>query len=191
MPAIRAVLRNAARHRLSSRRRSLRRSARGVAALEFALVLPLLVMLLLGIVTAGMAWSRGISLTDAVREGARFGATGDATVPPTWAGDVIARVRTSQIDDPAQTSAVCVQLWKGSALTGTAVTSLCDQGTFGSPALSVADPSFPNVPSGVAAGTCVVRVLAAREFEIILAPFPSINGTMTRAAVARYERSTC
>ena len=167
------------------------RSERGSAALEFALVVPVLIMLLLGIVTAGIAYSRGIGLTDAVRQSARFGATGDATVPATWAADVIARERTTQIDDSAKTSAVCVQLYKAtSATTGGAVTSVCDQGTFGS-TLSVSDPDFPAPPSGLTAGSCVVQVLAARKYSITLAPFPSISGTMKRGAVARYERSSC
>lgn len=167
------------------------RSERGSAALEFALVVPVLIMLLLGIVTAGIAYSRGIGLTDAVRQSARFGATGDATVPTTWAADVIARERTTQIDDAAKTSAVCVQLFRAtSASTGTAVASVCEAGTSGL-ALSVTDADFPAVPSGMTAGSCLVQVLAAREYSITLAPFPSVSGTMKRGAVARYERSTC
>ncbi len=172
-------------------RRSLRSGERGAAALEFALVVPLLIMLLLGIVSAGVTYSRGIALTDGVREGARFGATADATAPATWVTDVIAQERASQIDDHGSATAVCVQLWKGTSAGGAAVTSSCDQGSFGSPALAVTDPAFPPVPSTVAAGSCVVRVLAARKYTIALPPFPSITGTMKRAAVSRYERSSC
>ena len=52
---------------------------RGAVAVEFALVLPLLVMLLLGIATTGLSYTHAIGVTNAVREGARFGATADAT----------------------------------------------------------------------------------------------------------------
>jgi Flp pilus assembly protein TadG len=174
--------------------RTRRRTDAGAAALEFALVLPLLVMLLLGIVTGGVTFSHGISLNDGVRASARFGATGDATNAAQWASDVIAQERANQIDDSITETAVCVQLWKvvtTSPSSGSAITTRCDQGAFPAPALTVADPSFPAVPSGVLAGTCVVRVLAARPYSINLAPFPSLSGTLKRGAVSRYERATC
>jgi Flp pilus assembly protein TadG len=57
----------------SPRRRT--RGQRGAAAVEFALVLPLLVMFLMGIITGGFAYFEKISTADAMREGARFGAT--------------------------------------------------------------------------------------------------------------------
>lgn len=42
---------------------------------EFALVLPLLLALFLGIFTGGLAYSKKLGLMEAVREGARFGAS--------------------------------------------------------------------------------------------------------------------
>jgi Flp pilus assembly protein TadG len=174
-------------------RRAPPRHARGVVAVEFALVMPLLVMLLLGIVTAGLTYSQGISLSNAVREGARFGATGDATAPATWSTDVVSRVRMTQGDDTASGTAICVQLWKASSTGGAAVlnSTTCDQGTFGSPALSASDASFPVAPTAVPANTCIVQILAARKYSILLGVFPSLTGTMKRGAVARYERTTC
>jgi Flp pilus assembly protein TadG len=168
------------------------RSAQGAAAVEFALVVPILVMLLLGMVSAGLTYSRGITLADAVREGARLGATADATIPATWAADVISRTRSSQYDDgtPATAAtAICVQLWKGTAAAGSAVASSCSQANYGTPALSAAD--LPSVPSTVTATTCVVRVVAARRYTITLGVLPDYNGTLKRGSVARYERSTC
>src|SRR5581483_10670738 len=47
------------------------RAERGQAAVEFALVLPLLLVLLLGIVQFGIAFSHYVTLTDAARVGAR------------------------------------------------------------------------------------------------------------------------
>lgn len=47
----------------------------GASLVEFALVLPLFVMLLLGMLTGGLAYSRKLAVTQAAREGARYGAT--------------------------------------------------------------------------------------------------------------------
>ena len=55
-------------------------------------------MMLLGTITGGLAYTRSIGLTNAVREGARFGATGDIA-SATWSPDVIDRVRETQFDD--------------------------------------------------------------------------------------------
>ena len=44
----------------------------GAALVEFALVLPLLLMLLLGMVGAGLAWNQQLQLTHATREAARL-----------------------------------------------------------------------------------------------------------------------
>ena len=47
----------------------------GAALVEFALVLPVFLMLLLGMMTGGLAYSRKLSVAQAAREGARYGAT--------------------------------------------------------------------------------------------------------------------
>jgi Flp pilus assembly protein TadG len=50
----------------------MKRSERGANLVEFALVAPVLVILLLGIADVGRAFYDYISLTNAVREGARY-----------------------------------------------------------------------------------------------------------------------
>lgn len=170
--------------RLSPRRRR-PRDERGAVAVEFALILPVLVLLLLGITTAGVAYSKAISLTNAVREGSRFAATGDSA-STTWATDSIARIRAVQTDDAATETAICVQLWKQG--TGEVKVS-CSQGNGSiSPALATTDANFPPVPTGLTPGTCVVRVLAARNYKVTLGLLPSLGGTTKRGSVARYER---
>ena len=52
-----------------------RRGESGAALVEFALVLPVFLMLLLGMMTGGLAYSRKLSVAQAAREGARYGAT--------------------------------------------------------------------------------------------------------------------
>ena len=53
----------------------LRRDEGGASLVEFALVLPLILMLVLGLVSAGIAYNEKITLTHAAREAARFAAT--------------------------------------------------------------------------------------------------------------------
>ncbi len=63
-----------------------RRDDRGASVVELALVLPMLVMLLLGSITGGLALNTSIAVADAVREGTRFGAT--TVVSGSWGTDV-------------------------------------------------------------------------------------------------------
>lgn len=48
---------------------------RGATFVEFALILPLLMAVILGLFTGGLAYNRKISLTHAAREASRYGAT--------------------------------------------------------------------------------------------------------------------
>ena len=163
------------------------RPERGAAAVEFALVVPILVMLLFGIVTTGLTYTNAVGLTNAVREGARLGATADAstTVEVAWADNVIQRVRDTQFDDPSSETRICVQLWKiGTGQVG--ATGKCS--TQGIPPLTVpttatAAPAVPATPIG----SCVVRVIAARPFTINIGvnQWDKVHET---SSIARYER---
>ncbi|MGZ8697873.1 MAG: TadE family protein [Gaiellaceae bacterium] len=74
---------------------------------EFALVLPLLAMLLFGVIQFGIAFNNYITLTDAVRAGARKGAVGRHLSDPQ--GAVIAQVRTAATDLKSANLAINVQ----------------------------------------------------------------------------------
>lgn len=72
------------------------RAQNGQAMAEFALVLPLLALLLFGVIQFGIAFNNYITLTDAVRAGARKGAVGRHLQNPKQA--VIDQVRTASTD---------------------------------------------------------------------------------------------
>jgi Flp pilus assembly protein TadG len=63
-------------------------SGNGFSLLEFALVAPVFLLLLFGIVDFGRAYSTSVTLTNAVREGARYGITN-----PTDSSGIIAKVQ--------------------------------------------------------------------------------------------------
>lgn len=175
----------------------LRRPARGAAAVELALILPVVLMLIFGLTTAGLSLAHAIGLSNAVREGSRFGATahpGGASLPftpaqwTTWGTDTIARVRGTQFDDSGTTTAVCVDMYK----VGTGSISgsmLCNQGN-GSvqPPLDVT--KAPTVGNDLGVGNCVVRVWSARPFEVNLVVTPVRAGYVRRSSVARFETRT-
>lgn len=69
------------------------RRQRGQATAEFAIALPLLLLLLLAILQLGVVFNNYLTLTDAVRAGARQAAVGRSVADPV--GSVVSRVRTS------------------------------------------------------------------------------------------------
>lgn len=89
----------------------LSRAERGAALVEMALVLTLLVMLLLGTVTAGLAYGQSNALQTAAREGTRFGATLPDSA--TWLDSVLDVTKAAAIGDLADTVSgqyICVAL---------------------------------------------------------------------------------
>ncbi len=78
---------------------------------EFALVLPLLALLLFGVIQFGITFNNYISLTDAVRAGARKGSVARTLADPV--GETIAQVRTSATDlKPADLQITVESTWK-------------------------------------------------------------------------------
>jgi Flp pilus assembly protein TadG len=72
------------------------KSERGQTMTEFALVLPLLVLLLFGVIQFGIAFNNYITLTDAVRAGARKGSVARHMTDPE--GAVEAQVQAAATD---------------------------------------------------------------------------------------------
>ena len=69
------------------------RNERGQTMTEFAVVLPVLVLVLFAIMQFGIAFNNYLTLTDAVRAGARTGAVSRRAADPTSA--TVTRVRTA------------------------------------------------------------------------------------------------
>jgi Flp pilus assembly protein TadG len=69
------------------------RDQSGANAVEFALILPILVVMIFGLIGAGQLWNQQMSVTQAVREGARYGATYPDSA--SWEADVTARTVTA------------------------------------------------------------------------------------------------
>jgi Flp pilus assembly protein TadG len=75
--------------------RHFRRKGRdeGAAAVEFALLFPIFMILAMGTITSGMAFSRQINVTQAAREASRYGATYDIS-GITGGGNLATRTQT-------------------------------------------------------------------------------------------------
>jgi Flp pilus assembly protein TadG len=91
---------------------------RGQTLVEFALVLPILSLLLLGVIQFGVAFNNYITLTDAVRAGARKGAVGRHLDNPQAAVEQTVRTAASDNLKPADLLVTVNSAWtQGSDVT--------------------------------------------------------------------------
>tara|TARA_R100000306_G_C4356319_1_gene132896 strand:- start:373 stop:903 length:531 start_codon:yes stop_codon:yes gene_type:complete len=155
-------------------------SDRGASLVEFALIAPLLFAILLGMITGGLALSKKNSMTNAVREGGRLGATlpEGTDWDSDWAVDVRDRVDALAGGD-LDPQDICVQLIDPTA-PGTPVGEL-----LGADCSAVTPPDTPSSASG-----CVVKVWARTDagFETV---FFRRTVTLDGNAVGLYERDEC
>ncbi len=152
------------------------RPERGAAAVEFALVVPLLLMILFGLITTGFAFSDHLSATNAVREGARYGAAADVS-NTSWATSVRDRVKDTYFNAGATVTdaQICVRLLKSD---GTVAKQWAgsDCGT------------APAAPTAMAAGSCAVLVWITRPQTIQLLVVPDLDFNVKAESVAYYSR---
>jgi len=143
--------------------------------LEFAIVMPLLMALVLGIYTGGLAYTNKISLIEAIREGARYGASLPLGTTPvaTWETNVRNRVVSASGGEVAFND-VCVQF----ATPGAPLPSgHCNPG--------IADPpGASNEPA-----VHLVKVSATKQAKIEFFFFTS-QPLLRGQIVARFERDT-
>lgn len=159
----------------------------GAVAVEFALVLPVLVALMLGVVSFGMAYNAHVGLSNAVREGSRMGAT---TVNNTnWPSAVVLRTTSLYFnsDSPLLADQVCAKLVKWTTSTSPEGTPSPEQASSCSASLLLAEPPVPN---GVAPGTCIVKVWAAKPATLNWL-LGSSTITLKAQSVSYFERTPC
>jgi len=156
----------------SSARRHRFGSERGAVFLEFAMVLPLLMSLVLGIYTGGLAYTHKISLVEAVREGARYGASLPVGTTPvsTWEAGVRERVVSASGGEVAFAD-VCVKL----VLPTPGGASHC----------GISDPPGASGEPAVR----LVKVSATKQAKIEFFFFTS-DPVLQGKIVARFERDT-
>jgi Flp pilus assembly protein TadG len=154
---------------------------RGAVAVEFALIVPLLCMLLVGTVTVALAYSQKVALSNAVREGARLGAS--APNGSGWLASVQQQTSDSFGDaDGLAASTVCATLIKTTGGVSPTYTTII--------AAPVGCTNPPANPTSVSAG-CFVKVWASKQTHLnwVLGgadPFTKAS------AVAIYDRDeTC
>lgn len=150
----------------------------GAVAVEFALILPVLVMLMLGIVTFGLAFNEKLALTNGVREGGRFGASLPSHAG--WESEVVDRTRQVLFSsgDPSGL-VICSKLVAG--------TGDVKYASLPTPCLAGEEPPMP---AGVDAGDCVVKVWAKRPaaLNIMVAKW---DIDLTAQSVSFYQRTPC
>lgn len=151
----------------------------GASLVEFALLAPLLFALLLGTITGGLALSTKNSMSNAVREGGRLGATLESDSG--WATDVRDRVVALAGGD-LENADVCAELIDVGADPDATRRSWIGGGC------TAADA--PATPSSATTG-CVVKVWARTSADLNVIFF-SRSLTLEADAVGIYERGqTC
>jgi Flp pilus assembly protein TadG len=161
------------------------RPDRGASLVEFAFIAPVLLMLLFGMITTGLALNDKQQMTHATREGARYAATVPAAQPftaGTWATNVRAVVVARSADTLAD-SDVCVSLVEGSP--PTVISPAADFSTSGAPC--IADQTFP--VSAADPGRRV-QVTAGKTRTIDLVLFGAFDVDLESDATVRAESST-
>lgn len=157
------------------------RDDRGTAAVEFALIAPFVLLLLFGMVTTGMTYADHLSITNATREGARFGSAIDYSASGTWATSVRDRVKqvynnngSAQITD----SEICVKVVKSDKTTISATgTSWTGSNCGTAPDLS----GF-----SMTTGSCAVVVWVKKPATIQLIIAPSLHFHLHAKAISYY-----
>ncbi|MBA2298349.1 MAG: pilus assembly protein [Actinobacteria bacterium] len=81
---------------------------RGQTATELALVLPVFCLLLFGVIQFGILFKNYVTLTDAVRAGARTAAVSRLETSPEGVVDAAVRRSASGLDQPCSATGLCV-----------------------------------------------------------------------------------
>jgi Flp pilus assembly protein TadG len=138
---------------------------------ELALILPIVIALVLGTITGGIAYFRKITVLDSAREGARYGASLKIADYGTWQADVQARV--------AQIS--------GGLITASQVCAALVVPTGSDTTCGVTDPAGASTDPIVNAPASIVKVSVSVPTSVQFFFF-SQTVTLGSNVAARYER---
>jgi Flp pilus assembly protein TadG len=159
-----------------------RESERGAALVEFALILPIVVSLLMGLVTGGLAYNKKIAITDSVRGAARYGATlADSTTFATSVRDRLVQLSAGELSG----SDVCVQLIRGGSPNVVVRSWYASAANTSCPSTFGTAPATPTLSEGY----CVVKVWGMKEAKLQAVLFNS-DLRLKAGSVGAYERGT-
>jgi Flp pilus assembly protein TadG len=162
---------------------------RGASLVEFALILPLLMMLMMGITTGGISLNRDVTLNNAAREGARYGATlptgTDMTAWLNNVADVTIDSASGELDDGTPGRTVCVAFVHPDGTDPTDQTTRVVVNAAGTSTVTIGATCFAD---GRPDDERRVQVRAVRDsdFEVVLW---SRTVTVGGESTARYERA--
>ncbi|MFL6108292.1 MAG: TadE/TadG family type IV pilus assembly protein [Marmoricola sp.] len=156
--------------------------------MEFALIVPFLMLILFGMVTTGFAYNDHLSISNAVREGSRFGIALDYTQTG-WATSVRDRVKDVYFNDGSTltNAQICVKIVTNTGTPGSPVIGN-PAGSTGNWAGSDCDTEPAN-PSNMATGSCAVKVWVEKPANIDLIIAPTMNFHIKAKSVAYYGRT--
>jgi Flp pilus assembly protein TadG len=173
-------MRCAGRSRPSRRSARRCREERGAALVEFSLILPIVVSLLMGLVTGGLAYNKKIAITDAVRGAARYGATlGDSSTFATSVRDRLVQLSAGELTG----SDVCVELIRAGSPSTVTRSWYASAGNSSCPAPFGTAPATPTVTTG----SCVVKVWAMKTAKL-QAVLVNSDLQLKGGSVAGFER---
>lgn len=165
-----------------------KRSDRGAALVEFAVLAPLLLMLLFGIVSAGIAFNESLTLTHAAREAGRSAATlpvSNFADLDAWLGAVSTRIvddADGSLDNGVPGRTICVAYVHPDGTLPTDVTKR----QITTPAGPQATELLPCFADGRPNDERRVQITVARDSEISVILF-SVDVTLDSQAVSRFE----
>lgn len=151
----------------------------GAAMIELALVLSLLVMLLVGTVSAAVAFSRNNQIENAAREASRYAATLPGPIDTDWLRDVRDVTRAAAMGELATSvegQYICVAHYNGSTWSRVTDTG----GTEAAASTACFSDGLPSTQSRV-------QIVTGRDTRLEVVFF-SIDVTLEAEASARYER---
>ena len=173
---------------LALRLRAVLAPEQGAQLVEFAFILPLLLSILFGIITGGIAFSRNLAVDNAAREAARYGATlpVDAAMSD-WldtVADVAIGSATGDLDNGEQGRQVCVAYVHPDGSEATDQTTRMIVDAAGARTVAVGSQCFAD---GRPDSERRVQVRLERESELIVVMWGRTL-TISGESIAHFER---